>query len=313
MTERTAVVTPTDVRYGFQGQEEDNELWSGAVSFKYRVEDARLGRFFSVDPLSYSYPWNSANCFSENRLLDGVELEGLEYKPTKDKEGNINGATYVGYEENGKPKEGSVAMVAWTVKEKVGDKQIESLVYTDCLDGYGTTSVRANGNGMIELPQDDPNAKNGTFSCGGEVIYKTYNRNDVDGIKDQWGKPNHIAHMINAVVEFNTSFDDVIEIGDMKSPSDGKVPVKSGKYHHGNNGAFDIRLLSSTSQRCVNINNSNFSIEKTQIFINCLGNHGFTKFRIGSSVASKFKGSGSIRMSSDESNVHDNHYHIDMN
>lgn len=78
MTERTAVVTPTDVRYGFQGQEEDDELWNGAVSFKYRVEDARLGRFFSVDPKHKEYPWNSSYAFSENRLLDAVELEGLE-------------------------------------------------------------------------------------------------------------------------------------------------------------------------------------------------------------------------------------------
>ena len=46
-------------RYGFNGKEEDGELWSGSVTYKYRVEDARLGRFFSVDPLFSSYPWNS--------------------------------------------------------------------------------------------------------------------------------------------------------------------------------------------------------------------------------------------------------------
>ncbi|MFN6378643.1 MAG: RHS repeat domain-containing protein, partial [Flavobacteriales bacterium] len=78
MTERTAVVTPTDVRYGFQGQEEDDELWNGAVSFKYRVEDARLGRFFSVDPMFDSFPWNGSYTFSENRLISNIELEGLE-------------------------------------------------------------------------------------------------------------------------------------------------------------------------------------------------------------------------------------------
>jgi RHS repeat-associated protein len=66
-------------RYGFQGQEEDQELWEGAVSYKYRVEDARLGRFFSVDPLTANYPWNSNYAFSENRLIDGAELEGLEF------------------------------------------------------------------------------------------------------------------------------------------------------------------------------------------------------------------------------------------
>jgi hypothetical protein len=42
------------------------------------VEDPRLGRFFSVDPLAAKYPHNSVYAFSENRVIDGVELEGLE-------------------------------------------------------------------------------------------------------------------------------------------------------------------------------------------------------------------------------------------
>jgi hypothetical protein len=70
-------------RYGFQNQETDNELWGGAVSFKYRVEDPRLVRFFSVDPLTGKYPHNSPYAFSENRLIDGIELEGLEFIPAK--------------------------------------------------------------------------------------------------------------------------------------------------------------------------------------------------------------------------------------
>jgi RHS repeat-associated protein len=65
-------------RYGFQNQEEDPELWEGAVTYKYRIEDPSLGRFFSVDPLYAKYPWNSNYAFSENRVLDAVELEGLE-------------------------------------------------------------------------------------------------------------------------------------------------------------------------------------------------------------------------------------------
>jgi RHS repeat-associated protein len=67
-----------DYRYGFQNQEQDAELWEGAVTYKYRVEDASLGRFFSVDPLYRKYPWNSNYAFSENRLIDCIELEGLE-------------------------------------------------------------------------------------------------------------------------------------------------------------------------------------------------------------------------------------------
>ena len=37
-----------------------------------------------MDPLFSSYPWNSNYAFSENRLIDGVELEGLEYVSVND-------------------------------------------------------------------------------------------------------------------------------------------------------------------------------------------------------------------------------------
>ena len=65
-------------RFGFQNQELDNELWEGAVNYKFRMEDPRLGRFFSIDPISSTYPFNSPYAFSENRLIDCRELEGLE-------------------------------------------------------------------------------------------------------------------------------------------------------------------------------------------------------------------------------------------
>lgn len=67
-------------RYGFQGQETDKEILGGAVSFKYRIHDARLGRFLSVDPLAPDYPHNSPYAFSENRVIDAVELEGRELR-----------------------------------------------------------------------------------------------------------------------------------------------------------------------------------------------------------------------------------------
>jgi len=70
-------------RYGFQNQETDNEMWGGAISFKYRVEDARLGRFFSVDDLVSEYPWNSPFAFSENEVIAFEELEGREKKPNR--------------------------------------------------------------------------------------------------------------------------------------------------------------------------------------------------------------------------------------
>ena len=73
-------------RFGFQGQEMDNEVkgTGNSINFKYRMHDPRIGRFFAVDPLAKKYPYNSPYAFSENRLIDGVELEGLEYVFTAD-------------------------------------------------------------------------------------------------------------------------------------------------------------------------------------------------------------------------------------
>lgn len=42
------------------------------------MHDPRLGRFFSTDPLAKEFPWNSPYAFSENRVIDGIELEGAE-------------------------------------------------------------------------------------------------------------------------------------------------------------------------------------------------------------------------------------------
>lgn len=51
-----------DYRYAFQGQEEDDEFLGGAVSYKYRVHDARIGRFFSLDPLAPDYMHQRIPC-----------------------------------------------------------------------------------------------------------------------------------------------------------------------------------------------------------------------------------------------------------
>lgn len=88
-------------RFGFNGIEKDDEIkGSGnSYSFEYRVHDSRTGRFFSVDPLFKNYPWNSTYAFAENRVIDGIDLEGLEFYQTTKK-----GMTYLFYEA---PKSGN--------------------------------------------------------------------------------------------------------------------------------------------------------------------------------------------------------------
>jgi RHS repeat-associated protein len=73
---------PYPTTYSFQGQERDDEVKGAgnSLNFEYRMHDPRVGRFFAIDPLASKYPHNSPYAFSENRVIDGVELEGLEWK-----------------------------------------------------------------------------------------------------------------------------------------------------------------------------------------------------------------------------------------
>ena len=67
-------------RYGFQGQEKDDEIKGegNSVNYKYRMHDPRIGRFFAVDPLTKKYPHYTPYSFSGNKVTAHVELEGLE-------------------------------------------------------------------------------------------------------------------------------------------------------------------------------------------------------------------------------------------
>ena len=70
-------------RYGFNGKELDKE---DPIQYDYgfRIYDPRLVRFKSVDPLTKDYPWNSTYAFAENRLIDGIDLDGRERYYTAD-------------------------------------------------------------------------------------------------------------------------------------------------------------------------------------------------------------------------------------
>jgi len=63
----------------YQGQEINNELGLNWLSYKYRNYDSAIGRFFNIDPLAEKYNYQSPYNFSENRVIDGIELEGLEH------------------------------------------------------------------------------------------------------------------------------------------------------------------------------------------------------------------------------------------
>jgi RHS repeat-associated protein len=80
IAERTYEVVKPLYRFGFQAQEKDNEIYGkgNTYYFKFREHDARIGRFWSVDPLVAKYPWNSPYAFAENDVIRAIDLEGLE-------------------------------------------------------------------------------------------------------------------------------------------------------------------------------------------------------------------------------------------
>ena len=73
--------TSSSYRYGFNGKEKDNETKGDGNSYDYgaRIQDPRLGRFLSVDPVSKSYPQLSPYQFASNKPINGIDLDGLEW------------------------------------------------------------------------------------------------------------------------------------------------------------------------------------------------------------------------------------------
>jgi RHS repeat-associated protein len=84
-----------DYRFGFNGQEKDNEIKGvgNSLDFKFTAYDSRLGKFFSVDPLAAEYPWNSAYAFAENDVIRSIDLEGAEKLIVIDHSNNPNEPT----------------------------------------------------------------------------------------------------------------------------------------------------------------------------------------------------------------------------
>lgn len=69
----------------------DNELKGrgNSLNYTFRMHDPRVGRFLSLDPLTKAYPWNSPYSFAENRVIDGIDLEGREFSVRREGDGWI--------------------------------------------------------------------------------------------------------------------------------------------------------------------------------------------------------------------------------
>lgn len=66
-------------RTGFNGKENDKDAGEGVQDYGMRIVDNRLGRFFSVDPLTNEYPFLTPYQFASNCPVSGIDVDGLEW------------------------------------------------------------------------------------------------------------------------------------------------------------------------------------------------------------------------------------------
>ena len=67
--------------YSFNGKMNDRDVKGegNQIDYGMRVQDTRVGRFFSIDPLTKKYPELSPYQFASNRPIQGIDLDGLEF------------------------------------------------------------------------------------------------------------------------------------------------------------------------------------------------------------------------------------------
>lgn len=96
----------------YQGQEFTDDLGLNVHEWKYRISDPAIGRFWQVDPLAEKYVYNGVYNFSENRVVDAVELEAYLLHGT----GNWDADNYFGQElqNNLQNDYGSFQSLAWS-------------------------------------------------------------------------------------------------------------------------------------------------------------------------------------------------------
>ncbi|WP_052600089.1 RHS repeat-associated core domain-containing protein [Aureispira sp. CCB-QB1] len=82
IVERTFTVD--DHRFGFNGKENDKDWGNQLIQdYGFRLYNPAIAKFLSVDPLAPEYPELTTYQFASNRPIDGIDLDGLEWKEIK--------------------------------------------------------------------------------------------------------------------------------------------------------------------------------------------------------------------------------------
>ncbi|MDJ1505571.1 RHS repeat-associated core domain-containing protein [Xanthocytophaga agilis] len=70
-------MTYNDYRYGYNGKEKDKDFQNN-YDYGFRIYNAAVGKFLSVDPLTAKFPWYTPYEFAGNSPIGLIDLEGLQ-------------------------------------------------------------------------------------------------------------------------------------------------------------------------------------------------------------------------------------------
>jgi RHS repeat-associated protein len=333
-------VSAESYRYGFQGQEKDDELKGAgnSVNYTFRMHDPRLGRFFSRDPLASDYPWNSPYAFSENRVIDGIELEGLEWREATQNEidnfsSNGNNVIHAGLTV-GERQQGDVGYMIRTGQDSyqvwVGETQYDgegneitfnSRAYNGIDDDRIVTpvlfDVRAgvtilghdgtvqllepNEFGVVQFPEEGLGfARYTTASGANNGNNENYTVNGVVHHTDNWASPECAVAFYNTIQTFYSETNITIHYGDISAynPS-----VNLGHSTHYTGNSIDIHYWDSNGNELHGASAyASGNVTTTDTFLRIAQENGFTR---NYTYGGRFTHQGNNNQS-----LHKDHIHI---
>lgn len=185
-------------RYGFDGQEKDDEFFGNGNSYDFgaRIYDSRIGRWLSIDPLVGKYPDRTPYDFARNNPIAAIDIGGKD-----------------------------VYLLVWFSKEKGEDGLPETGHAAIAVDNYKKveTKVLENGKTVNKISY----VKDGTFT-----YYDLWPETPVgpteldDNVIDDYNKKT-VSDLKSAIISSSRESGKVSEFGEGRA-ADGIVKIGTG-------------------------------------------------------------------------------------
>ncbi|WP_230145781.1 MULTISPECIES: DUF6443 domain-containing protein [unclassified Pedobacter] len=237
-------VTPSPVnQFKFNGKEELSEFGAGQLDFSSRYYDPLIGRFSGIDRLASSYTYKSPYDYAENRPVNGIDLDGLEWLATVDKQGNsyIKVNTNFSFDESGLLPDGLTTKDYQSAMNSAFD-----LMFQTSTKGkvHGLMSFEGGNEKALGVfvpllsiyaEKLDPNEKTSIYGLQGPGVANVnlYNKNGTIKTPTQlaWDVVHEILHTLRLDHPFENT-----------QTADTKLNIASGKNNYSSTPETDPRI-----------------------------------------------------------------------